>query len=144
MSMTGLDTFDKTIQEANNWLKDLMYELNWEDRHKAYLGLRATLHALRDRLPPEEVAHLGAQLPMVIRGFYYEGWNPTGKPIKMKQKEEFFAHVVEELPGTEGIEVETMVRAVFKLLYHRISEGEIQDIVRMMPKELGDLWPRKV
>lgn len=46
-----------------------MEELDWQDRHAAYLALRATLHALRDRLTVEEVAELGAQLPMLIRGF---------------------------------------------------------------------------
>jgi uncharacterized protein (DUF2267 family) len=32
------------------------------------------LHALRDRLPPEIAVHLSAQLPMLVRGIYYEGW----------------------------------------------------------------------
>jgi uncharacterized protein (DUF2267 family) len=39
--------------------------------------LRATLHALRDRLIIDEVAQLSAQLPMLIRGLYYKGWDPT-------------------------------------------------------------------
>lgn len=26
MSMTGLDVFDHTVQETNNWLKDLMMD----------------------------------------------------------------------------------------------------------------------
>ena len=70
---TGLDVFDRTVQAANLWLKELMDALGWDDRHKAYQGLRTTLHALRDRLTLEEMAQLGAQVPLLIRGVYYEG-----------------------------------------------------------------------
>ncbi len=71
---TGLAVFDTTVQETNLWLKGIMEGLHTDDRHLAYLALRATLHALRDRLGPENAVHLAAQLPMLVRGLYYEGW----------------------------------------------------------------------
>lgn len=89
MSATGLDVFDTTIQKTNNWLNELMELAGLQQRQGAYLALRATLHALRDRLPVDEVAQLGAQLPMLVRGFYYEGWDPTPKPVRARHKEEF-------------------------------------------------------
>jgi uncharacterized protein (DUF2267 family) len=67
MSFTGLPIFDETVQLSNVWLNELMDELDWDDKKRAYRVLRATLHALRDRLTPHEAAHLGAQLPMLIR-----------------------------------------------------------------------------
>lgn len=140
MTMTGLDVFDRAVHKANDWLKDIMYELNTEDRHRAYLALRATLHALRDRLMPQEAVDLGAQLPLLIRGFYYEGWTLSGKPLKERRKEEFLAHVKAQF-RSEEVDAETIVRAVFKLLAHRISKGEVQDITGMLPKEVADLWP---
>jgi uncharacterized protein (DUF2267 family) len=140
MSMTGLDVFDRAIHKANDWLKDLMFELNWEDRHKAYLGLRATLHALRDRLLPEEAVQLGAQLPLLIRGFYYDGWTPSGKPLKERRKEEFLGHIKDQFRG-DDVDPEAVARAVFKLLAHRISKGEIEDIRGVLPREIADLWP---
>ena len=70
MSQTGLSAFDSTIHTTNVWLQEVMERLGWQDRHRAYLALRAVLHALRDRLTVEEVAPSGAQLPMLMRGFY--------------------------------------------------------------------------
>ena len=74
---TGLDVFDTTVQESNLWLKDLMERIGTYDRHRAYSTLRAVLHALRDRIGPANANHLGAQLPMLLRGLYYEGWQMT-------------------------------------------------------------------
>jgi uncharacterized protein (DUF2267 family) len=145
MSATGLEVFDTTLQKTNSWLHDLMQALGWLDRHKAYTALRATLHALRDRLSVEEVAQLGAQLPMLIRGFYYEGWDPTGKPLRIRQKEQFLARIELELQGDERFDdlvpVERIARAVFMLLAQRISAGEIENIKHVMPAEIRELWP---
>ena len=106
----GLDTFDKTVQESNLWLKDVMEWLDTRDRHHAYSTLRAVLHALRDRIGPESAAHLGAPLPMLLRGLFYEGWDPTGKPSKAPA---FLAHIAKELPRAAEGEVEQGVTAVF-------------------------------
>jgi uncharacterized protein (DUF2267 family) len=145
MSDTGLKVFDHTLHETNEGLQSLMYEMAWEDRRLASKGLCAMLQALRDRLTPEEAAHLGAQLPMLVRGFYYEGWNPSKAPEKIRDKHTFFNKVKDKLDGeavaAREIDPETLSRAVFKLLRHRISEGEASDIESELPKELVDLWP---
>jgi uncharacterized protein (DUF2267 family) len=144
MSITGLDAFDRTIHKTNTWLKDLMESMGWESRQKAYSAMRATLHALRDRMPVEEVAQLGAQLPMLIRGFYYEGWDPTGKPLKERHEEQFLARITQELRRNDFIDLidaERIARGVFRVLSMRVTEGEIEDVKHLMPKELQHLWP---
>ena len=140
MSTRGLEIFDTTLQKTRVWLKDLAQELDWQDRHKAYLALRAVLHALRDRLTVEEAVQLGAQLPMLIRGFYYEGWTLAGKPVKERHKEEFLARVKRDFRNNEGVDPERVVRAVFKVLSQRITEGEIEDIKDILPPQLRELW----
>src|SRR3954451_19292244 len=105
MSMTGLEVFDTTLRKTNEWLDEIMGELALEDRHTAYVALRGALHALRDRLPLEEAAHLGAQLPMLVRGFYYEGWRPVREPIKM-HREEFLLRVEEQLTGAAALQLD--------------------------------------
>jgi uncharacterized protein (DUF2267 family) len=72
-TLTGLDVFDKMIHTTNNWLKDLLFELTWEDRYRAYSVLRACLHALRDRLTLDKATNFSAQPPILIRSFYYGG-----------------------------------------------------------------------
>lgn len=117
--------------------------LDCPDRHEAYLALRATLHALRDRLTIEEAAQLAAQLPMLIRGFYYESWDPTGKPLKERHREEFLARIKQELRPRQT-DPERVARAVFQVLANRISEGEIEDVEHVLPKEIRDLWPATI
>jgi uncharacterized protein (DUF2267 family) len=141
MNTTNQHIFDQTMQKTNLWLSDLMSDLDWQDRHKAYLALRAVLHTLRDRLTVEEVAHLGAQLPMLIRGLYYEGWNPSKKQVKERHQEEFLAHVRSYFKADDRVVPEKVVRAVFRLLSMRVTKGEIQDIKQILPSELRLLWP---
>jgi len=142
MSTTGLDVFDRTLHKTNIWLKDLMELMNCQDRHEAYLALRATLHALRDRLTIEEAAQFAAQLPMLIRGFYYEGWDPTGKPLKERHKEEFLERIRQEIRGYQV--PEQVARAVFTVLANRVSEGEIEDVEHVLPQDIRNLWPSAI
>ena len=141
MSATGLDVFDRTLHKTNIWLKDLMGIMGCEDRHRAYLALSVTLHALRDRLTVEEAAHLAAQLPMLIRGFYYEGWDPSAKPFKERHKDQFLSRIREEIRGDDRIDPEQVARAVFLLFAQRVAESEIADVEHVLPYEIRQLWP---
>jgi uncharacterized protein (DUF2267 family) len=138
---TGLDTFDKTVQESNLWLKDVMQRLSTRDRHRAYSTLRAVLHALRDRIGPESAAHLGAQLPMLLRGLFYEGWDPTGKPTKERHEAAFLAHIAKELPRTEPGDVEQGVTAVLDVLSKHVDRTTAVKLAGMFPQELRKFWP---
>lgn len=137
---TGIDTFEHSLQLTNIWLKDLMARLGTDDRHIAYLALRTTLHALRDRLTVEEAAHLGAQLPMLVRGLYYEGWRPAGKPLKEHSREAFVAHIEGEARNP-NFEAEPAIRAVLGMLAERVSAGEIKDVKSTLPRPLREFWP---
>jgi uncharacterized protein (DUF2267 family) len=136
------EIFENTMQKTQIWLKDLMQDLDWEDRpHKAYLALRTVLHALRDRLPVEEAVQLGAQLPMLVRGFYYEGWTPKNKPHKERHKEQFLDHMRDAFRNDVTVNPQQVVRAVFRVLQRHTSSGEINDVKHVMPKSLQELWP---
>ncbi len=141
MSITSIGPVESAVHTANTWLKELMQELDWEDRERAYRALGVVLHALRDRLTVAEVADLGAQLPLLIRGLYYEGWVPSGKPVKERSKEEFLAHVEAACRGHAETFPESVAWAVFKLLGRHVSPGELRDVKHVLPESIRSLWP---
>jgi uncharacterized protein (DUF2267 family) len=141
MSGTGLSTFDETVQLSNVWLNELMRAVDWDDKHRAYRLLRATLHALRDRLTVEEAVQLGAQLPMLIRGLYYEGWHLSDKPLTERTKGEFLGHIEAAFSQDPNADTEGLVKEVFKLIARKISSGEIEDVKRTLPAPVRALWP---
>jgi uncharacterized protein (DUF2267 family) len=142
MSNAVLEVFDSSLQKTQIWLNDLMRELGWEDKpQKACLALRTALHALRDRLTVEEAVHLGAQLPILIRGVYYEGWRLTGKPVKERHRSEFLEHVAKVFRDDETVDPEKVMRAVLSVLARHISPGETENVKGLLPKSLQELWP---
>lgn len=140
MSATGLEVFDKTLQTTNIWLQEIMADIG-PDRQRAYHALRAVLHALRDRLTVEEAAHLGAQLPTLVRGFYYESWRPATNPARERSAEAFLGRVAAGLQNIRPIDPEDATRAVFKVLTRHVAPGEIEDVKQMLPQELRRFWP---
>jgi len=140
MSTTGLPVFDTTVQETNLWLKALMERLHTDDRHIAYLALRGTLHTLRDRLPPENAVHLAAQLPMLVRGLYFEGWHMAGTPTQERTRADFFDHVRGELPKGSLLDPNLAARAVFGVMWEKLDIGEVGKVIERLPPDLQELW----
>ena len=143
MTNTGLEIFDRTLQETNHWLKIVMKELETTDRHIAFRALRAGLYALRDRIGPVNAVHLGAQLPMLLRGAYYEGWRPATETTPERHVEQFLNHVDADLPRTSGVGAEAVARATFSALAQCLDTGEVQKVLKLLPREMGVLWPEK-
>ncbi|TWU46681.1 DUF2267 domain-containing protein [Rubripirellula reticaptiva] len=136
----GVAAFASTVQKTKQWVNELMQELQWDDAQKTYHGLRAVLHALRDRLTIHETADFAAQLPMLIRGMFYEGWQPDFVPVKDRTKEAFLAHVSKAFSADQNVNVEELTIAVLKIVASHVSEGEMNDIEAIIPKPLGELF----
>jgi len=141
MSLTAIGPIERAVHTTNTWLKELMEELGWEDRQRTYHALGAVLHALRDRLTVAETADLGAQLPMLIRGLYYEGWVPSGKPVKERGREDFLAHIAAAFRDQAEVYPEGIASAVFTVLRRHVSAGEIEDVKHVLPAQIRSLWP---
>jgi len=144
MTTTNVTSLDSSIQSTNEWLKEIQEEGGFETRQQAYSTLRATLHALRDRLPADEAAHLGAGLPLIIRGMYYEGWRPSAKPARIDDQEGFINSVKGRFGRTPRLpaddELFPAVAAIFHVLGRHINAGEIEDVRANLPPQLRDIF----
>lgn len=145
MKKERIHAFEATMHTTHEWLNELAILLGRsEDVACAYSALRAVLHALRDRLGVAEAAALGAQLPLFIRGVYYDGWQPHGKPMKGRKCDAFLAQVAEEMRKDFDMNPDLVAWAVFELLNNRISRGETDKIRHALPAGLRALWPEEI
>ena len=149
MSTNTIEAFETTVHKTNEWLRDIANQLGDDNRRHAYLALRGTLHAVRDFLPIEESAHLSAQLPMLVRGIYFEGWNPTNTPEEDRSRASFLSrteHALERALWNEDhrIDAEQAARAVLGVLSYHISPGEVEQVRHVLPEPVRELWPEPV
>jgi uncharacterized protein (DUF2267 family) len=126
----------RSVQKANIWINDMAGEMGTDDEDRAYSVMRAYLHALRDRLTIEESAQLAAQLPELIRGIYYEGWDPTSTPVKTRKLPEFVERMADETPFNDAEDASRAITAAASVLRRHVTEGEIEDIRSTLPKDL--------
>jgi uncharacterized protein (DUF2267 family) len=134
--MTDAAIIDKNVEKTRIWLGEVAAELGIEDRQEAYRVLRAYLHALRDRLPVDEAAQLAAQLPGLIRGIYYEGWNPSATPVRYRGVAEFHDRIASEAMLDGETEASYAASSVARVLRRHVSAGELDDIRAILPEEL--------
>ncbi|MBW8267937.1 DUF2267 domain-containing protein [Caldovatus aquaticus] len=139
MAATGLEVFDRTVQTTNIWLDEIMKTIG-PDRHAAWHALGAVLHALRDRLPLELAVHLGAQLPLLVRGLYYDQWHVARQPEKLRSLDEFLQRVAEGLRGTRPMDVRDATLAVLRTLAHHVDPGQVHKVAEALPGEIREFW----
>jgi uncharacterized protein (DUF2267 family) len=139
MRATGLDVFDETLQATHVWLDELTAELG-PDRHVAWHMLGAVLRALRDRLPLELAAHLGSQLPLLVRGIYYDQWCAVGLPTRYRSLDEFLDAVLDHAGASWSVDPQDAAIAVFDVLTRHLPEGQIRKLRDSLPAEVRALW----
>jgi uncharacterized protein (DUF2267 family) len=137
MSFTGIDGLDASINKANAWLADIDAGFGTSDRRLAYRVLRAWLHCLRDRLTVEVAAHFAAQLPELLRGVFYDGWNPSHVPQKYPRTEYLtrFAHEAR----VRDSEVAKAAGIVTTVARQHMSPGVVAQAFGLLPADLREL-----
>lgn len=143
MAETHVQSIEDAIHTTNVWLRDIEQAAGLTDRESAYRALRGVLPAIRDRLPVEPAAQLGAQLPMLIRGIYYEQASPARQPQVTRSKTEFLTLVAEAFdPVAELLDdPDRATQAVLSVVNRRIDPGEARKARQMLNDDLKELWP---
>lgn len=139
-----VDALVSSMQKTQEWIRDVALELGEESKQHAYSALRATLHTLRDRLTLEQTAHLAAQLPLVLRGTYFEGWKPMQVPQRIRTPDEFLEvmrlHMSDASPEAHE-HCDRAARAALCVIIQRVDPFTMQKIRDCFPKQLRELWP---
>lgn len=140
MSANGLDVFDKTLQTTNIWLNELMQEIG-SDRQVAWHVLGTVLKAIRDRIPLELAVHLGSQLPLLVRGIYYDQWHAPGRmDEKPRSLDAFLEPIGQRLAQIRPMNARTATRAVFQILSRHVSQGQVAKVRHALPEEVRTIW----
>lgn len=141
MSAQGLDVIDHTVQLTHVWINKQRERWGWTSRCDTSRLLRVTLKQNRDHLGHSEAVQLSAQLPLLIRRLFFEGWQPARTPMRDRVGEHFFTAIESEFSqGLNGRGQADVVR-VFRTLNNRISEGELHDVKVGLPQSIRDIWP---
>lgn len=140
MSAQGLEVIDHTVQLTHQWINELKERLGWESSRDCLRLLRTTLRQVRDHLGHDEMAQLSAQMPLIIRGMFFEGWSPR-TPVHERSLEAFMEPIEAKLGDVEGWRGASDVTAVFETLNEKISAGEVEDVRAGLQQSIRDLWP---
>jgi uncharacterized protein (DUF2267 family) len=137
-ALDDVDVIDTTVHKTYRWIDEISEELGGIGRREAYRDLRAFLHTLRDRLTVDLAAQLGAQLPMLVRGIYYEAWDPSHAPVKMKA-EEFVETFIDRALLPPEREPLAALKVAADVLRQHVTEGEVEHILQSLPREIRAL-----
>jgi uncharacterized protein (DUF2267 family) len=139
MSMTGFEIFDRTVQKTNELLVAIEEEFNWQKRREqSYSALREVLHALRDRLRVDDSANFASQLPMLLQGVYYDGWDPSQVPVKM-DKEEFLNRIQENFEYSLDGNIADVADVVLNKIFDSIDSDMAEDLKEVLPSDLSEI-----
>ncbi len=143
MADDRITAFDATTQKCYEWIDGVAIELGIVSRKEAYRILRAGLHALRDQLDTPEAVHLSAQLPLLLRGVYFEGWVPGGKS-HVRSDSAFAELFMRHHGGRPHARPEQMIAAVGSVLARHIGEHETEQALERLAVPVRSLFKERV
>jgi uncharacterized protein (DUF2267 family) len=142
MATRTVDAIARNVQKAKEWLGDLSRELGTDDEAEAWRVLRAYLQVLRDRLTIDEAAQLAAQFPHLLRGVFYEGFDPGHQPERIREREAFLARLAERAQLSDLGEAERAAVAATRVLRRHVAPGELDDVMAQLPAEIRQTLDR--
>lgn len=110
------------------WIREIQQQMDFINTDTSYRLLKAVLHALRDQMSLAEMAYFAGQLPLLLRGTFYEGWNPYMVNLSSFTKENFLQSVRKhlELIGKPQFELETGVLVALNVIKKHL-QGAVKE-----------------
>jgi uncharacterized protein (DUF2267 family) len=135
--------FDKLNQTAEPWVEAMMAELSTTDPYQALRALGAGLEALRDLLTPAEAGRFGARLPPLIRGLFFERWDPSTKPVEIHHRSQLLALVGAKYAPRSDLPTDEIAAAFLAVLGRQLGHTELAEVVAKLPALILDVrWPK--
>jgi len=97
---------------------------------------------MRELLTVEGAAHVSAQLPMLIRGMFFEGWDPSRGPLRIQRAADFLPLVREKYAPRADAPPDDIIIALLRVLGRHVSAGEVAKVMQNLPEELVEAAPR--
>jgi uncharacterized protein (DUF2267 family) len=79
-------------------------------------------------------------LPMLVRGLYYDQWQPSRVPLKWRTEDEFIGHVSEGLKDIRPVNQTEAVQAVCNVLARHITMGEFDELASVLPAKIRSFF----
>ena len=136
-----IHVFERTNHEAHEWVNDLAGRTGWTNEREVLRLLRTVLAKVRDHLPVNEMAQFSAQLPIILRGMFFEGWQPKMTPVQERHASAFVAAINDEVGEVLDYQGIMDIKATFSVINAHVSRGEVEDVRACLPQELRELWP---
>jgi uncharacterized protein (DUF2267 family) len=140
MPRTGISAFSRCAEQAQKWVNELGEDLNWSDARRAYHLMKLVLHAARDWVSAKAVADLSSQLHLVMRGMFFEGWDPQRVSLAYRKRLDFIVRSEADFEDSPLVMPAKAVGKVFALLERKLPGGELSQVRDSMPKSLRRLW----
>ena len=126
--------FVHTLRNTHEWLDEMSAILGTRDEEMVSRALRSSLHALRDSLTASDAVAFGVQLPMLIRGLYYEGWHPRTDQPSIANPSTFLSRIASE--GPDGVDPERIARAACAVIAKHVEPGPWEHALHLVPGPL--------
>ncbi len=129
------------MKDSKTWLHKVCTYLGIEDEQKAARIFRAVLHAIRDRIQHAEAIHLAAQMPIIWKGIYFDGFT-MHEPVRIRHEDEWLEYIRSKDSGAEEADFPTLDHAfyafqdVMSFLRDHLSEGQYQQVAQALHSDI--------
>ena len=126
---------DAEVRGSYEWLDRVAAHLHGE-RRDAYHAMHAVLGALRDRLPVDVAASLSSHMPLLVRGIFFDGYEPARTAPRLRTVDQFVADVRASLAARPHIDAGEAINAVLDTLTHHVDRAAFATIHAVLPPQL--------